>query len=199
MFLDLLGALASLVSTLFFIRLSTKAWPLGILATVLNGWLYWHKGIYADMVLEVCYFLSMCYGWSLWHKSESTKNQPKQKPLGRLNRIQGTYLMIASAALFALIYYLLHTLTHSTVAVLDAATTSLSLLAQWFMCHKIMATWIVWFITDLLYAVMYLHKQLPFHSALMLIYTGLAVIGYITWSQKNRKFLATETTAQFTV
>ena len=87
---------------------------------------------------------------------------------------------------FITIHYLLSTLTHSTVAILDAATTSLSLVAQWLMCHKIIATWILWFITDALYATMYLSKSLPFHSILMIVYTGMAITGYLVWARQYK-------------
>jgi nicotinamide mononucleotide transporter len=86
-----------------------------------------------------------------------------------------------------LLRYLLETFTHSTVALLDAATTSLSLVAQWLMCHKIIITWVLWFITDVLYAAMYLSKNLPFHSILMIIYTGMAIAGYLVWARRYKK------------
>src|SRR5687768_2841919 len=122
MLFDLIGALVSLLSTYYFIRLNTKAWPVGILATVLNGWLYWHKGIYADMVLEVFYFLSMCYGWSRWSRQSLMKNTTMREPLGTLSMMQWILLAFVLGTVFIFIYYLLHTLTHSTVALLDAAT-----------------------------------------------------------------------------
>ncbi|MBL7479822.1 nicotinamide riboside transporter PnuC [Legionella bononiensis] len=188
MLFDLFGALASLLSTYFFIRLNNKAWPMGILATVLNGWLYWHKGIYADMMLEIFYFLSMCYGWSLWYRQSLIKETAIQKPLKTLNLTQWLLLTLTLGTVFIFIYYILHSLTHSTVAIMDAATTSMSLVAQWLMCHKIIATWVLWFITDALFAVMYLNKSLPFHCGLMLIYTGLAITGYLVWARKSRLF-----------
>ncbi|KTD31856.1 Nicotinamide riboside transporter PnuC [Legionella moravica] len=188
MLFDLVGALTSLLSTYFFIRLNNKAWPIGILATILNGWLYWHKGIYADMMLEMGYFLSMCYGWSIWYKQSLIKDNSTQKPLGTLTMTQWLWLMLTLVAVFLFIFYILHNLTHSTVAILDAATTSLSLVAQWLMCHKIIATWVLWFITDALFAVMYLNKNLPFHCVLMLIYTGMAIAGYLVWARKSKVF-----------
>lgn len=182
---DLIGALVSLLSTYYLIRLNNKAWPIGMLAIFLNGWLYWHKGIYADMVLEFIYFLSMCYGWSRWYRPASVDQTSSQTPLNHLKRRQWIILFFALLILFLFIVYLLKTLTHSTVPMLDAATTSMSLAAQWLMCHKFIATWYLWFITDALYAVMYFHKSLPFHSILMLIYTGLAVTGYLVWTKKS--------------
>ena len=190
MFFDLLGALVSLISTYYFIRLNSKAWPIGMIATVLNGWLYWHKGIYADMLLEFFYFLSMVYGWHKWQNKKPQDVTAVQTSLGYLKPLQWISLGLLLALVFISIRYLLETFTHSTVALLDAATTSLSLVAQWLMCHKIIVTWILWFITDALYAAMYLNKNLPFHSILMIIYTGMAIAGYLVWARRYKKILS---------
>ena len=187
MFFDLTGALVSLISTYYFIRLNNKAWAFGIIATLLNGWLYWHKGIYADMLLEFFYFLSMCYGWYKWQDKAPENIHAAHTSLGYLRPLQWISLCAALCMLFLFIYYFLLTATHSAVAFQDAATTSLSLVAQWLMCHKIIVTWVLWFITDALYATMYLGKNLPFHGILMVIYTGMAVAGYLVWARQNKK------------
>ncbi len=179
---DLLGACASLLSTYYFIRVDSKAWPIGLFSTCFNSWLYWKNGIYADMALQSFYFLSICYGWHRWSK---------QKHLGstsikRLSNKQLLSLCITILGLYALIFNLLMSFSHSTVAKLDALTTSLSLVAQLLMCYKIITTWILWLIADALYALMYWHKTLPFHTLLMLPYTGMAFIGFYQWHKKDR-------------
>lgn len=174
--LDVLGTLISLLSTYYFIRLSHKAWLISLLATCLNGWLYWQKGIYADMTLEVFYFLNTCYGLYLWDT-----NSQKTPSVFTLSKSQWAWLGLCCTILFIVMAALLSLFTSSNVSILDSLTTSLSLLAQWLMCHKVISTWILWFLTDALYAFMYASKQLPFHSLLMLFYTGIAVIGYRTW------------------
>lgn len=190
MFFDLIGALVSLISTYYFIHLNDKAWPIGMIATVVNGWLYWHKGIYADMILEFIYFLSMCYGWYKWRRNLADNITTDRFTLGYLRPLQWISLCLVLGLVFISIHYLLQTLTHSTVALLDASTTALSLVAQWLMCHKIIVTWILWFITDALYATMYLSKNLPFHSMLMIIYTGMAIMGYVVWARRYKKTLS---------
>ena len=180
---DLFGALTSLLSTYYFIRMDRKAWAIGLLATCINAWLYWQKGIFADMCLETFYFVSTCYGWYRWSRASSSLEAGL---LTRFSMKQWLCLLITGIALYSAILYLLTTYSNSTVATLDALTTSLSLVAQWLMCHKVIATWILWFITDALYALMYLQKDLPFHTVLMFIYTGLAVVGYLTWWKKQR-------------
>ncbi len=178
MFYDLFGALTSLLSTYYFIRLDCKAWAIGLLATCVNGWLYWQKGIYADMCLEIIYFLSICYGWYRWSRPARPEHH---NLLTYMTLKQWRYLGIAGLALYMVIFSLLITFSNSTVAKLDALTTSLSLTAQWLMCHKVIVTWVLWFIADAMYALMYLQKDLPAHTLLMIIYTGMAVMGYLSW------------------
>jgi nicotinamide mononucleotide transporter len=134
------------------------------------------------MCLESFYFLSICYGWYRW----SSPQKQKTPSLIHLSGKKWGYLCVILIATYSLIYTLLITLSHSTVAKLDALTTTLSLVAQWLMCHKIIATSILWFLADALYALMYLYKDLPFHTLLMFIYTGLAIIGYARWHKQSR-------------
>jgi|GEM_PF-1307923 len=188
MFYDLFGALASLLSTYYFIRLDTKAWPIGLLATCLNGWLYWQKGIYADTCLEAFYFLSLGIGWHRWSR-QKLGNQ--QKVLTRLLAWQWFGLIIASITMYVIIVSLLTKFSHSTIIELDAITATLSLTAQWLMCHKVIATWVLWFITDILYASIYLQKNLPIHVLLMFLYSGLAVVGYLFWSKRQQPIRVT--------
>lgn len=155
------------------------------LATGLNGWLYWSHGIYGDMLLEGLYFLSMGYGWYQWQRIGTVKKpffSPREK---QFNRQYSLALILLFAVLFLLSYYLLKTFTQSTVVLMDAITTSLSLIAQLLMCHKIIFTWIVWFITDFIYGLMYFQKALPYHSLLMLLYMGMAVGGYWVWAKRT--------------
>lgn len=180
---DLFGALTSLLSTYFFIRLNAKAWPVGLIATCVNGWLYWQKGIYADMGLELFYFVSLCYGWYRW----SSQRYRKVTSIKYLSLMQWFYLSVILLLLYGAIYYLLVTFSHSSIAKLDAMTTALSITAQWLTCHKIMASWVLWFLADILYALMYFYKALPFHTLLALTYTGMAVSGYIYWRKQYHR------------
>jgi len=182
MLFDVIGAIVSLLSTFYFIRLDKKAWPVSLIATCVNGYLYWQKGIYADMALEAFYFLSTCYGWYLWSRPKKRKQSAS---ISTLSFKQGLILFPLVGLSYLVIVKLLLSLTHSNVAVIDALTTSLSLAAQLLMCHKIISTWILWFFTDALYAYLYFCKLIPIHGFLMLLYCGMAVAGYLRWSQQQ--------------
>lgn len=177
--LDLLGAMTSLISTYYFIRLNSHAWLVSIFAACLNSWLYWQSGIYADMMLELFYLVTTCYGWMLWKKGK-----PVEWKVVSLSTQQWLSLALSVLTLFTLILLMLSWFTTSTVVTLDALTTSLSIAAQWLMGHKIMATWVLWFLTDGINVYLYVQKQIPFHATLMVIYTGMAIIGYYSWVVK---------------
>lgn len=180
MLLDLIGAVISLLCTYLFIRVNPYAWLVTIAAACLNGILYWQKGIYADTLLEFFYFVSACYGWYLWRRGTVTK----AVEIKGLTIRQGIFLFFNTLLFYTFIWGLLVSFTSSNVPKLDALTTSLSLVANWLMIHKILFTWIIWLVTDALYVYLYLHKQIPFHALLMLVYTFLAVVGYFAWYRR---------------
>ncbi|KTD64877.1 nicotinamide riboside transporter PnuC [Legionella spiritensis] len=194
MLLDISGTLASLLATWLFIRINRKAWLVSMLATILNAWLYWQKGIYADMTLESFYFISTGYGWLTWRKPH--KNQPGE--ISNLTGMQWIILGFAVLILFTAIMWVLQRYTSSNIASLDALTTSLSLVAQWLMCYKITATWILWLITDAIYAYLYLVKELPFHVVLMCAYLAMAAAGYRIWVKRQKQILSLTPTEPLT-
>ncbi|RUQ95598.1 nicotinamide riboside transporter PnuC [Legionella septentrionalis] len=185
MLIDLFGAITALLATYFFIRRDMKAWMIGLVATSCNAWLYWQKGIFADMCLEIFYFFNFCYGWYLW----SQQNELRSKMIP-LSLKQVVYVAGGVLILYCIIAGILTISTHSNVPMLDAATTALSITAQCAMCYKMMITWILWFCADCIYVILYYVKDLPFHVMLVLIYMGMAIIGFKTWrkdfaSEKN--------------
>lgn len=178
MFLDILGASLDLLSTWYFIRLNTKAWPVGLMAAVINTWLYWNQEIYADMCLSCFYCLNFVYGWYAWNQPDKKVSLESPKELGTAFWAKMTCVF---TMLFSIIFYLLLTRTDTNVPFLDAVTTSLSVIGQWLMCHKIILAWMVWLITDVLYIFLYAVKNLPGHVLLMIVYTFLSLVGFYQW------------------
>lgn len=178
---DLLSTLISLLSTYYFTRLDSKAWVIGIFATFLNGWLYWEKGIYADMFLQLFYLMSLIYGWYQW----TTVETPKTNTIKFLSLKNTIALGFGIGCLYFFILWLLRNYSSSSsVAQIDALTTSLSIVAQCLICYKVITTWIIWFIADTLYAGLYFSKNLPSHALLAIFYAGLAIRGYLHWRQE---------------
>ena len=181
--LDIIGTFFSFISTILYIRASTQAWPLALIAISINITLYILTGLYADAVKEGVYWLSSLIGWYWWLRGGSNH---QKLSINKLNEKQGIILAgIAGLGTIILAFSLIH-FTNSQVPYWDATTTVLSLTAQWLICRKTIECWILWFVADALYAGLYFYKGLPAHGILLSVYTVMAIIGYFTWLAQSR-------------
>jgi nicotinamide mononucleotide transporter len=191
-YLDLLGAVLSLLSTLLYTRENINAWPMGLLACGLNFLLYANRGIYADAYLEITYVFITFYGWYQWLYGSKEKTPIHIRHITFHEIILLLSIGAVSSGLIG--FYLAH-YTDSTIPYLDAGTTIFSLIGQWLICKKIIETWLVWFVVDGIYVWLYMHKAIPFHSILMMLYLGIALWGYYRWRQSLNKVALPESMA----
>ena len=181
--LDIIGAIFSFISTLFYIRASSHAWPVALIAISINILLYLKTGLYADAAKESIYWVSSILGWYWWLRSNLNN---EKLAIHNLTAKQGLIISgIVGLSICLLTFSLIH-LTSSQVPYWDATTTILSLAAQWLICRKIIECWILWFIVDALYAGLYFYKGIPAHGILLCAYTIMAVIGYFVWLAQSR-------------
>jgi nicotinamide mononucleotide transporter len=184
--LDFFGTVFSLLATYCFIKRNNLAWVLSIVAILLNSWLYFIKGIYAHMWLESYYLITSIYGLYFWAKDKQSKSPSIS--IKSLTSRDLMWLFLFISVSFLCLSSLLVYFTNSNIPYIDALTTVLSILGQFLMCKQYITAWIIWLITDSLYIIVYYKKQLPFHIVLMLIYTMMAIAGYLRWS-KERGFV----------
>lgn len=176
--LDYLGTALSLTCTLFYIFAKIQAWPFALMTIAINLILYFLTGLYGDVCKEFVYATLCIIGWYWWAKGSP---EAKSLSISRLSFEQGTVLLVITLLAISSLAFVLSKFAHSKVPLWDAATTVLSLTAQWLVCRKILESWILWFVVDGLYVGLYFYKGLPAHGVLMLIYTGLAIVGYRSW------------------
>lgn len=172
--IDILGALLSLLSVYLFTRINSFAWPVSVGANLVNAYLYGVTGIYGHTFLEAYYLLLNLYGWYYWRHAQT-------ELITRCHWQEWMGLGMACILSYPLIHALLSHYTDSNIVVLDSVTTLLNISAFWLMCRGRIESWIVWFIVDSIYLLIYWQKGLPFHLSLMFIYLGLAIRGYMNW------------------
>ena len=90
-------------------------------------------------------------------------------------------LLILSAAGVYLSGRLLEAFTDASLPYWDSATSILSIGAMWLTVKKKIENWIIWLVVDLLATGIYYYKGIYFYSILYLLYTGMAIAGYISW------------------
>jgi nicotinamide mononucleotide transporter len=178
--LDVLGSIFGFLSTVCYVCVSTWAWPIGLVAILIDMYLYLKTGIYGDMALNGVYLVMTFYGWWQWKYGGEQKTE---LPISSLSRRTGFVLGAIFVVCTIVLATFLHEFTDSQVPWWDASTTVLSLIAQWLICRKVIQCWHLWFIIDGLFANMYLYKGIPAHAGLQLVYMLLAVLGYLKWKK----------------
>jgi nicotinamide mononucleotide transporter len=184
--IELIGALLGLFYIFFSIRQHILTWPTGLFASLLYTAVFFKAGFYADMGLQFYYVGISIYGWYYWlrggkHDSAGSQNQVPVK------KITGNILLksvIATILIFLAILFVLLNFTSSTVPYMDSLTTAFSITATWMLAKKYIEHWLVWIFVDLVSAGLYAYKELWPTVILFLVYTIMAIIGYIEW-QKN--------------
>jgi nicotinamide mononucleotide transporter len=165
-------------------RQSPWCWPLGMIGVSLYFVISYRAQLYAEMPLQVIYFILSIYGWYAW--KYGGKNH-QSMAVSKIRTAQYVPLFLLTVAGTLITGFLLNRYTDTDVAYWDAATTTLSILATWMQARKKLENWVLWIITDSVYVGLFLYKQYVFVSALNLIYIGFAVYGYFAWRKTMNK------------
>jgi len=176
--IEILGALAGFVYIFFEIKVSKWMWPIGLLTSVFYVVVFFDSKFYADMSLQFYYIVISIIGWYWWLKGG---NNGVELSINKLTNQLLIKILIVSIFVFLAISYILVNYTDSPLPYWDALTTSLSIVATWMLARKIIEQWLFWIVIDLVSMVLYLYKGLYPTSVLFLIYSILAVYGYIKW------------------
>ncbi|KWW97528.1 nicotinamide mononucleotide transporter [Carbonactinospora thermoautotrophica] len=155
-------------------------WPIGILNVSLYLLIFADSGLYADSALQLVYLALAVYGWWAWLHG-GTNRTPL--PVSRTTRRTWLWLLPAGVMVTAGLTLLLDRATDSNVPFWDALTTTLSLMATYGQTRKLLESWWLWIIADLVYVPLYLYKDLWLTAVLYVIFLSLCVLGLRNWSR----------------
>ena len=187
--IELLGAILGILYILFSIRQSILTWPTGLLTSVLYTIVFFQSKFYADMGLQVYYVVISIYGWYFWLKGAKPEEN-NSVPVSKLAKKHWIILGIVSAAIYVILVFILIDFTDSDVPYMDSLTTALSIVATWMLAKKYIEQWLIWIFVDALSAGLYVYKNLWPTVILFVVYTIMAILGYIEWKKdlKEQKF-----------
>ncbi|MGD2033429.1 MAG: nicotinamide riboside transporter PnuC [Bacteroidales bacterium] len=177
-YIEILATLTGLIYLVYSVKGKKLLWVFGLITSLLYVYVFFRSKIYADMGINVYYVIISIYGWIHWSRPS---DHSRELPVSKLNPAKGLVLVLISILLFAVIAFILMNFTDSDIALWDAFTTSLSIVATWMLARKILEHWIVWIIVDSVSAGLYVYKGLYPTVLLFVVYTTLAVFGYYEW------------------
>jgi nicotinamide mononucleotide transporter len=191
-YIEVAAVIMGLVYVLYTIQENKLLWLFGIISSGLYSWVFYQSGIYAYSLLYIYYVVIGFYGWYNWSKKSADSTNHKE--ILHIHRASKGYLWrcIALILIIAIpIYVILNKYTVSDMALADALLTSGGMVATWMLTQKLIEQWLFWIVINQLSLSVMIYKELYPSAILFLVYTLLAVKGYIAW----KKYVKTPTAA----
>lgn len=167
------------------IRQNVLCWAASIVSSAIFLVLFWRGGLVMQALLQVFYIVMGLYGAWAWRRGgeDSRTSLPiTQWPM--------RWHLAALAGVFVV------TLVNGRwiagpqgglVPYVDALTTWVSCFATWLVARKVLENWLYWIVIDLVAAGLYYSQGLHATTVLFVIYSLMAVRGYLRWRDDMRR------------
>ena len=176
--LETIAATLGVIYVLLAAKQNYICWISGILMVSIYGWIFYQEKIFANMFLQMIYFVMSLYGLYCWIR----KKKENDTKIGTMDKSYLLLMLVLLVILTAATYLMLQK-TNSTMLFADAITAAAGLLATWMQAKKYIENWLVFIPTDILLTYMFYEQGLFITSGLYVIYSFLAIYAYYTWKK----------------
>lgn len=149
---------------------------IGIGASAIYATVYGQAGLLASAVLSLYLTLSLIYGYIRWGKDK------KSRPVHHL-AWKWLPVYIAATGLFYLGAYLTVRALGGDFPFWDAMILVFTILAQFMLDNKVIETWIVWTVVNIIGVILYFNIGLYFAAAQQLLFGVANLWGWMEWKK----------------
>ncbi len=181
--LEAIAFVFGIASVWYAKKANILVYPTGIICTIITVYLLYINAYLGDMMMNFYYSIMSIYGWWNWSRK---KNDKYVVPISRTNtkeKMIGVGLFLITMLITYLVYkgfdYKLEIPNY-----IDIVTSGIFFTAMWYMATKKLENWTLWIIGDLITIPLYAYRGLGMLSLQYLIFTILAIQGYIAWKKR---------------
>ena len=180
--LEITGVVFGLLSVWLAKKNHIGVFPTGMISTSIFVYLLLKWGLVGDMLINAYYFGMSVYGWVIWSR---VNDQQQTTPIARINQQEWRYLLLLFVGSLGFVYgvYQWFGLWNSSTAIIDTLTTAIFFSGMWLMARRKIENWIFWIVGDIISVPLYLIKGFSFTSLQYLIFTFIAIYGYLEWKK----------------
>lgn len=172
--------LSGIVAVWLGIKEKTLAWPCFILCYACYVYISYDFGLVALTGMNLVFIGLSLYGWVKWSRLAGKETEIQVSHIASRHwPIVIAFLCVGTLGLG----WLLTKSGGATQPYWDAFATSCAFTAQWMLGRKQIETWIFWIASDLVYIALFAIGGLWPTVILFTIFTGLAIKGWLDWSQ----------------
>ena len=180
--LEIIVFVFGILSVYYSKKENILVYPTGLIATVITVYLLYKAEYYGDMMMNFYYSVMSIYGWYNWARKKDgeyvvpiTRTNNREKVIG--------FLFFIATMIVTYVVYLAFGHVMETANYIDIFTSGVFFTAMWFMAIKKLENWTLWIFADLITVPLYAYRGLGMLSLQYLIFTILAVQGYIVWKR----------------
>ncbi len=183
--LELIAVTFGIMSVWFAKQANLLVYPTGIVSTIIYIYICFNIQLYADMGINLFYTSMSVYGWYAWTRRDHLKRVRPIRWNTRREQLTGIALIpFLYVVILGLIYLFKQDDTeymNSYIPYVDSFTTSVFLIAMWYMAHKKIENWIYWTVANIISIPLYFVKGLVFTSFQFSVFLVLAILGLLEW------------------
>ena len=181
--LEVTAIIFGLLSVWFAKKNTIWVFPTGIINTAIYVYLLCKWNLLGDMMINFYYVVMSIYGWYHWTRK---KDSVAEFPISKMNPSEKKWsivLFLLTILFVVTIYTFFDKFTH-WISYVDTLVTGIFFVGMWLMARRKIENWILWIIGDIISIPMYFVKGYSFTSIQYLIFTIIAIFGYLEWKKK---------------
>ncbi len=183
---EVLAVAFGIISVWYARKANILVYPTGIVSTTIYIIICYNIQLYADMGINLFYTGMSIYGWYVWTRKVGNNPSRPIRWNTRKQQLTGFAMIpILYVIILGLVYYFMRDnadgYMNSYVPYIDAFTTSIFLIAMWFMARKTIESWMYWIVGNIISIPLYFAKGLVFTSFQFTVFLVLAMMGLANW------------------
>lgn len=180
--LEIIAVLFGLASVWFSKQNNMLVFPTGMISTAIFVYLLLKWTLLGDMMINGYYFIMSVYGWYIWTRKVDSNHVTPISVTTKREKIYSVMIFLTTLVFVYAVYNYFDKWNDWT-AIIDTITTAIFFVGMWLMAKRKIENWIYWIIGDIISVPLYFYKGFTFTSLQYLIFTVIAIYGYLAWKK----------------
>ncbi|HQE34461.1 nicotinamide mononucleotide transporter [Flavobacterium alvei] len=180
--LEIVAVIFGLLSVWYAKKDNILVFPTGLVSTSIYVYLLWKWVLWGDMMINGYYFIMSIYGWYHWTRKKGDVVEFPISVISRAEKRMSLIIFIFTVTFVVLVYHYFDKFT-TWYAYVDTFLTGIFFVGMWLMAKRKIENWLYWIIGDIISIPLYFSKGFTFTSFQYLIFTIVAIYGYLEWKK----------------
>ncbi len=180
--LEIIAVILGIASVWYAKKDNILVFPTGMISTLIYVYLLWKWVLWGDMMINFYYFVMSIYGWYCWTRKKGDSIEFPISVISSNEKRNSLFIFIFTIAFVVAVYHYFNKF-NTWYAYVDTFVTGIFFIGMWLMAKRKIENWVFWIIGDLVSIPLYFGKGLTFTSFQYIVFTIVAVYGYLEWKK----------------